>query len=63
MAVRVIEVQAAAAVAVVDLVRPGPAGVGLVRQALLPDAAERRVELLLADEERVVLGYDLGPSG
>src|SRR5713101_7038983 len=57
--VGVVEVQAAAAVVVVD--RPGPAFAGIrpVRQPPVPDAAEGGVELVLAHEERVVLGDDL----
>src|SRR5207245_7405353 len=57
--VGVVEVQAAAAVVVVD--RPGPALAGIrpIRQPPVPDAAEDGVELVLTHEERVVLGDDL----
>jgi hypothetical protein len=57
----VLEVQAAAAVAVIDDAALAPAGIGPVSQALVADAGERRVELLVADQERVVLGRD-GPA-
>src|SRR6516162_7404606 len=56
VAVGIVEVQAAAAVTVADLPPPGLARIRPVRQILLADAAERGVELLLAHEERVMLG-------
>src|SRR4029077_2616034 len=56
--VRILEVQAAAAVAPVDLPALAAAGVGPVVDPAVADAAEDRVELLLADQERVVLRRD-----
>jgi len=58
----ILEVQAAAAVTVVDDAALPPAGVGPVGHALVADAAEGSVELLVADQERVVLGGDR-PAG
>src|SRR6516165_8830513 len=60
--VGVLEVQAAAAVAVVDDLAPGPAGIGPVGQALLAEAVEGGVEFGLADQERVVLRGDRAPG-
>ena len=51
-----------AAVTVVHGAALGLARVGPVRQVLFPDAAERGVELVLAHEERIVLGRDI-PAG
>jgi ABC transporter DrrB family efflux protein len=56
--VGVFEVQAAAAVAVVDGLALGPARIGPVGQVPLPDAVVGGVELDLADQERVVLRGD-----
>src|SRR4029450_7951863 len=56
VAARLLPVDPAAAVVGVDLARPPPAGVGAVGQPALPDAAEDLVELVLADQERIVLG-------
>ena len=58
MTIGILEVQAAAAVTVIDDAALAPAGIGPVGQALVPDAAEGSVELLVADQERVVLGRD-----
>jgi hypothetical protein len=55
---RVQEVQAAAAVVVVDLARLLHVRVGVVRDPGLPDPLERRVELVVGDEEGVVLRGD-----
>src|SRR6201996_1074762 len=55
-AVGVLEVATAAAVPGVDHAGLAPPGIGPVRQVLLADPAERGVELLLPDQERVVLG-------
>src|SRR5262249_35096722 len=57
--VRTLPVHPAAAVAGIDLIRPGPPGVGPVPQPTLPDAAEDGIELRLADQERVVLRLDV----
>src|SRR5258708_5342424 len=59
VAARLFEVNAAAAVVVVDLALLLLHRIGPVVDALLLDAAEDLVELLLADEERVVLLLDL----
>jgi hypothetical protein len=56
MTVGVFEVQAAAAVAVVDRPGLGPAWICPIRQVLAADAAKRRIEFLLADEKGVMLG-------
>jgi hypothetical protein len=53
MATGVPEINAAPAVVMVDLARLGACGIGPVGQAAIPDAAEDRVELLLADQERI----------
>ncbi len=58
MTIGILEVQAAAAVTVIDDAAVAPAGIGPVGQALVPDTAEGSVELLVADQERVVLGRD-----
>ena len=55
MAVGVLEVQAAAAVAVVDGLALGPGRIGPVGQVSLAETVEGSVELGLADQERVVL--------
>ena len=55
MPVRVVEIDAAAAVALIDLARPLATGRRVVPDAAGADARERRVELRLADEERIVL--------
>jgi len=54
--VGVFEVQAAAAVPVVDHPGLGLAGICPVRQVLAADAAKGRIEFLLTDEEGVMLG-------
>src|SRR5215813_13444570 len=59
VAVGVGEIDAASAVIVVDLPRPGPAGIGPVRHAAPGDAAEYDVEIFLADQERIVLDGDV----
>src|SRR5438105_6496223 len=59
VAARVLEVHAAAAVVVVDLALLALARIRPVVEPALLDAAEDLVELLLADEERVVLLLDL----
>src|SRR5581483_3468225 len=53
--VGILEVEAAAAVAMVDLVRTALHRIRPVREPAVPDAREDAVELALADEERVVL--------
>jgi hypothetical protein len=58
--VRVLPVDAAAAVVGVDLTRVLLEGIGPVRQPARPDPAEDLVELLLGDEERVVPGRHHG---
>ena len=60
MAVGVAEVDPAAPVVVIDLAAPALARVGPVVQLSRSDPAEDRVEVVLADQERVVLGRDLG---
>ena len=59
VAVGVLEVDAAAAVPVVDHAALAPARVGPVRQVPLADPAEGGVEFLLPYQERVVLGVYL----
>src|SRR5215472_14562820 len=59
MAVRVLEVQSAAAVPVVDHPRTGLARIGPVRKVLVADPVEGRIEFFVTDEEGVVLGRDL----
>lgn len=59
VAVRIVEVDAPAAVVVVDLAGAVVEGVRPVREARLPDPGEDRVEVVLGDEERVVLRRDL----
>ena len=54
--VRVLEVQPAAAVPVVDNPRPGPPGIRPVRQVLAANPGKGSIELLLTHEEGVVLG-------
>src|ERR1700748_348885 len=56
VAVGVLEVDTAAAVPGVDHAGLAAGGIGPVRHVLLADPAERGVELLLPDQERVVLG-------
>ena len=56
MAVRVAEIGAAAAVLVgIDLAGLAAGGVGVVRDAPVPDPAEGRLEFLVAQLERVVV--------
>ena len=55
MTVRVVEIDAPAAVAMVDLAGPLAAGRCVVLDPAGTDPRERRVELRLADEERIVL--------
>jgi hypothetical protein len=57
--VGVLEVDAAPAVAGVDLAGIVPVGIGPVGEPPLLDAPEDLVELALADEEGVVLGGDV----
>ena len=57
--VRVVPIDAAPAIGVVDPARLLLAGIGPVRQAALADAPEDSVELVLADEKRVVLHFDV----
>src|SRR4051812_39532408 len=52
---RILEVQPAAAVVTVDLVRLRRHRIGPVRHPARPDSREYRIELRLADEKRVVL--------
>src|SRR3954452_22658939 len=55
MAVRVVEIDPAAAVTVVDFARPLAARGGIVPDAARTDARQRRIELRFADEEGVML--------
>ena len=55
MPVRVVEIDAAAAVTLIDLAWPLTAWRRVVPDAAGADARERRVELRLADKERIVL--------
>jgi hypothetical protein len=59
VAIGVLEVQAAAAVTVVDRLALGLARICSVGQVLVADAAERCIELLLAHQERIMLGRDI----
>ena len=64
MSIGILEVQAAAAAAVIDDAGLARAGIGPVGQALVADAAEGGVEVLVADQKCVVLGRDrLGGFG
>ena len=58
MTVGVEEVHAPATVVGVDLTGHVAVGIGPVGQVAFPEAAEDRVELVLADEEGVVLDLD-----
>ena len=53
--VRVVPVEAAAAVVGADLPFAAPVGVGPVRQAPVDDAGVNTVEVVVADQERIVL--------
>jgi hypothetical protein len=55
MSVGIVEVDAAAAVVVIDLTRSALARVGPMVEAAFDDPAEDLVELVLSDQERVVL--------
>jgi hypothetical protein len=55
MAVGVLEIEAPAAVIVIDLAAPGQAGIRPVHELTLMDAAEDCIEIVLADQERVML--------
>ena len=57
--IRVFEVQSAAAVPVVDHLRPSPARIGPVRKVLVADPVKGRIEFFLTDQEGVVLRRDL----
>src|SRR5262249_22686306 len=59
VAVRILEVHAAAAVVAIDLAGPALHRVGPVLEAALSDAAVHVVEVVFADQERVVLVCDL----
>ena len=59
MAIGVLEVQAAAAITVADRLALGLARICPVGQILVADAAERGIELLLAHQERIMLGRDI----
>src|SRR5690606_33991648 len=59
MSVRILEVHASPAVGMIDLAGPALARVRPVRQLQLPDAREDLVELRLADQEGIVLRFDL----
>ena len=59
MSVRVLEIAAAPAIVAVDLARLALAGVRPVGELALLDPREDRVELGIADQERVVLRRDL----
>ena len=59
MAIRVFEIQAPAAIAVVNLTRLGSARICPVRQVLVADAPEGCVEFRLSDEKCVVLRRDV----
>src|SRR4051794_28201441 len=59
VAVRILEVEAAAAVATIDCVGLVMVGIGPVRQASIVDALEHLIELGLAYEESVMGVRDL----
>src|SRR5262245_22521788 len=59
MSVGVLEIEPAAAIIVVDRTRPALAGIRPVLDAALADAREDLIELVLADQERIMLGGDL----
>jgi hypothetical protein len=59
MAVRVLEVDAAAAIVMVDLAFLAPLWIGPIRETLLLDPAENHVELRLAHEEREMTRRDV----
>ena len=63
MTIRVLEVHAAAAVAVIDLAGAGLSRIGPIRETPLEDAGKDRVEFGLADEESIVLRGDLAFAG
>ena len=56
---RILEVDAAAAVVVVDLAGPAAPRIGPVLQTALADASVDRVELVLGHQERIVLRADV----
>jgi hypothetical protein len=60
VAVRVVEIQAAAAVEVVDLAAAVAVEIGVERDAGRVDARQRGVEFRLADEEGVVQSAETG---
>src|SRR5260370_35236241 len=59
MSVRVVEIDPAAAIAMVDLAGAVAAGCGVVLDPRGAGAGERRIEFRLADQEGVVLGSEL----
>src|SRR5690606_14288450 len=59
VAVRIVEVEPAASVVAVDLARPRVHRIGPVFETALADPREDLVELVFADEERVVLDRQL----
>src|SRR5438132_12364626 len=63
VAVRVIEIDPAAAVAMVDLAGPLAAGRCVVLDPAVTDPRERRVELRLADQKGIVLRPEILPLG
>ncbi len=63
MTIGILEVQAAAAVTVIDDAALASAGIGPVGQALVPDAAEGSVELLVADGENLSSGLGWPEGG
>src|ERR1700682_6445069 len=60
---RILEVDAAAAVVVVDLAGPAAPRIGRMLQTALLDASVDPVEIVLGHQERIVLRADLLASG
>src|ERR1700692_938444 len=54
MTARIVEIDAAAAVQVIDLSGFGAPRIGVIPRAQRSDAGERRVELGVADEKRIM---------
>ena len=63
MAIGIIEIDAAAAVEVIDLTPPGTIEIGIKCDPGGFDARQRRIEFALADEKGVVLSAEVGGIG
>ena len=59
MAIGTLEIDAASAIVVIDLARPGLRGIGPIGEPFLLYASEYLIELGVADQKRVMLGSDL----